>query len=353
MSSLGERAAARADALRERRPVVDHLVRAVQHYVERDGSSAAGAVTFFAFLSFFPILALAFFSVGMISAVYPEARNDLVEFLEQVLPGVVGDEEGRIPLSTFEERAAAVGWAGLAGVLYSGLGWVSGMRRSLQRMFRLPRTERPGFVRGKSWDLLSLVALGSVLMLSLSLSGAVAWSSEQLLEVVGLAGSWPAAAVLWLLGHGLAVAATTLLFLALFRMLARPRVTARALWQGALAGAVGFEVLKAAANFLIAQSQQRPSFQAFGVALILLVWINYFSRLVMFSAAWAYTAPVAEQVRELQERPLVGDDEWDDVVPAPAAVVGEDPTPTPSGEGPERRRRRVGLVTRLRGGDRG
>lgn len=353
MPSLRERATGWWGALRERRPVVDHLVRAVQHYAERDGSSAAGAVTFFAFLSFFPILALAFFAVGMISAVYPEARNDLAEFLEQVLPGVVGDEEGRIPLTAFEDRAAAIGWAGLAGVLYSGLGWVSGMRRSLERMFRLPRAGRPGFLRGKAWDLLSLVALGSVLVVSLALSGAVAWSSEQLLAWVGLTDSRLAAVVLWLLGHGLAIAATTVLFLALFRMLARPQVTARALWQGALTGAVGFEVLKGAANFLIAQTQQRPSFQAFGVALILVVWINYFSRLVMFSAAWAYTAPVAEQVRELEERPLVAQGELEDVVPAPAAVAGEDPAAAPPPATRVRRGRLVALVTRLRGGGRG
>jgi membrane protein len=35
----------------------------------------------------------------------------------------------------------------------------------------------------------------------------------------------------------------------------------------------------------------------FGVTLILLVWINYFSRLVMFAAAWAYTSPSALAVR--------------------------------------------------------
>ena len=66
-----------------------------------------------------------------------------------------------------------------------------------------------------------------------------------------------------------------------------------ALVRGALLGAVGFEVLKLGANLLLEQTQGNPAFQAFGVALILLVWINYFSRLVMYAAAWAYTAPAA------------------------------------------------------------
>ena len=65
-----------------------------------------------------------------------------------------------------------------------------------------------------------------------------------------------------------------------------------ALVRGALLGAVGFEVLKLGANLLLKQTQGNPAFQVFGVTLILLVWINYFSRLVMYAAAWAYTATV-------------------------------------------------------------
>lgn len=343
MPALVERVSARLAALRERRPTVDHVVRTLLHYSDRNGNAQAGAVTFFAFLSFFPLLALAFFAVGYISHVYPDAREDLVIALEQVLPGLVGDGEGQIPLATFEQRAATVGTIGLAGVVYSGLGWVSGMRRALEVMFRLPRTEQPNVLLGKARDLVSLVVLGLVLLLSVSLSGGISWFSELILTWLGLGESLLAAAVLWGVGHGLAVLATTLLLMAMFRMLAKPHVASRALWQGAVAGAVGFEILKAAANLLIAQTKEQPAFQAFGVALILVVWINYFSRLVMLSAAWAYTAPVAEQVRELEHAPLLSEDELDTAVPAPAAVAPEDPPGAPL---PTDRRRRT-LVSRL------
>ena len=46
-----------------------------QHYGDVKGGLQAGAVTYFAFLSFFPILALAFFVVGLLSQVYPDARG--------------------------------------------------------------------------------------------------------------------------------------------------------------------------------------------------------------------------------------------------------------------------------------
>ena len=35
-------------------------------------------MTYFAFLSFFPILALAFFVVGSVAAVFPDAQDNLV-----------------------------------------------------------------------------------------------------------------------------------------------------------------------------------------------------------------------------------------------------------------------------------
>ena len=66
----------------------------------------------------------------------------------------------------------------------------------------------------------------------------------------------------------------------------------RAMWSGALLGAVGFEILKQVSGLLLRVTQGNPAFQVFGIALILLVWINYFSRIVMYAASWAHTDPL-------------------------------------------------------------
>ena len=111
----------------------------LEHYGEVKGGQQAGAVTYFGFLSFFPILALAFFVVGWVSQVYPDAEPDLVEAINGVLPGLIGD--GRGPDVARRHR-------GLRGhgrpdrsrsvVLYAGLGWLSGMRDALLVMFEMP-----------------------------------------------------------------------------------------------------------------------------------------------------------------------------------------------------------------------
>ena len=73
MASVGER----LGSLRERRPWIDHVVRMQQHFGASDAGQQAGAITYFAFLSFFPVLALAFFTVGLLSTVLDGADTTL------------------------------------------------------------------------------------------------------------------------------------------------------------------------------------------------------------------------------------------------------------------------------------
>src|SRR3546814_18841480 len=109
----------------------DHLMRMNEHYGAVKGNLQAGAVTYFAFLSFFPILALGFFVIGYVAKVYPEAQENLTEALGSVLPGMVGEDEGQISPEAIQDAAGAVGLIGLAGVPYAGLGWLSVMREAL------------------------------------------------------------------------------------------------------------------------------------------------------------------------------------------------------------------------------
>ena len=112
MPSLKERLA----TIRERRPFLDHLLRMQEHYSAVKGSQQAGAVTYFGFLSFFPIMALAFFSVGYVSRVYPDAQDALVDAINTVLPGIIGNGDNELSLTDIEDAAGAVGLIGLAGV---------------------------------------------------------------------------------------------------------------------------------------------------------------------------------------------------------------------------------------------
>lgn len=285
----------RLAALRERRPFVDHVVRTFLHYGNVNGNGLAGAVTFFGFLSFFPILALAFFVVAQVSQVY-DVQADLIDAIDKVLPGMVSADgaDGTISLDQVRSAAGAAAGIGIVGVLYSGLGWLSGMREALMAVFEMPKKEKPNFVVGKLKDLLSLATIGLVLVLSVAVAGAVTGFSDTILDWVGLDSelSW----ALSILGVVIGLAANMLLFFALFKLLADPHTPTRSLWSGALLGALGFELLKQLSTYLMTTTKEQPAFQAFGIALILVVWINYFSRVVMYAAAWAHTSAAARSM---------------------------------------------------------
>jgi len=285
----------RVAGVRERRPLVDHLVRAVEHYGQVNGSALAAAVTYFAFLSFFPILALAFAIFGQVTKVYEDAEDTLVDAANSVLPGLVGGANG-VPLDTLQAAAPGIFSVGLLLTLYSGLGWLSGMRTALLAIFEEPQREQPGFAVGKLRDVLALMALGSILVASVAVSGVTTKLLTPITEWLDLGAA--AEGFFWVLALCLGLAANTLLFFAFFRLLAHPSTPSRSLWSGALLGALVFELLKQLSTFLLKATAQSEAFQAFGIALILMVWINYTSRVVVLAAAWAHTSPEARALRD-------------------------------------------------------
>ena len=295
----------RLDDLRARRPLIDHALRTQEHYGATQAGQQAGAVTYFAFLSFFPVLALSVFVVGWIAKVYPDAHSSLTDAIDQVIPGLVGNGQGQISLDDVQRFSGLAGLLGLLGVLYAGLGWLDATRTSLEVVFQVPAKERPGFLQAKAIDLLGLATIGLVLFVSVIAAGLVTGFSSDVLDWLGLGHglAWLLYALTRLIGWGI----NTVLFFVLFR-LGRPEAPSRSLWVGALLGGFVFEVLKAISFLLFRVAQGNPAFQAFGIALVLVVWMNYFARVVLYAASWAHTSPAAREQRlqEFEAPPVQG-----------------------------------------------
>jgi membrane protein len=295
MAGTVDRVKARINELRQHHPALDHAVRTQEHYGETKAGQQAGAVTYFGFLSVFPVLALAFFVVGWVAKVYPEAQDTLVTSIKSMFPGLIGSGPNKLNIEDIQDSAGTAGVIGLLGVLYSGLGWLSALRDALTTVFALPQRAQPSFVMGKVRDLVTLSIIGAVLLVAVAFTGLVSGFSADLLGWLGLSAElgW----LVTLLTIVLGLLANAVLFFAMFRLLAAPDIPRRAMWSGALLGAVGFEILKQVSGLLIRATQGNPAFQVFGLALILLVWINYFSRVVLYAASWAWTHPLAREQR--------------------------------------------------------
>jgi membrane protein len=275
------------------RALLDHLIRAYRRYAARDGSMLAAAVTYFAFLSLFPLMALSFSAVGFIAQFLPDAQHAMGAALQGLLPGMVGDEPDQISLTAIQDAAGTAAGIGVLSMLYAGLGWISQMRDALATVFDVESSRAPSlrrekvvaFIAAQARDAVALMAIGLILLVSVGVSGGLLNFLRHLGRTIGVDDDLGFVMPPLLVAAG--VGTGTVLFFAMFKLLAAPTVTNRALWSGGFVGAVGFEVLKLASTGLLGVTAKQPAFQAFGIALILLVWIHYFSRVLLFAASWA------------------------------------------------------------------
>lgn len=283
--------------VRRRWPFVDHVARTVQHFGRVRGSILSGGITYFGFLSVFPILALAFFVVGYVSEYFPGAQDALEAAINQILPGIVTTQDpppaGKISFDQIAATRNIAGILGALGVLYTGLGFVSNLRTSLEGAFEVPPQRSYGFLPGKLRDLATLVLVGLILLVTVGLSGAVTQYTGDLLRAIGVT-STPVDLAVKVLSVVLGVASGALLFFALYKILPHTDVPDHALWRGAFLAAVGFEAVKQLASFILGAAAG-GALASLALSVTLLVWIYYFSQLTIYGASWAVTAPEARR----------------------------------------------------------
>ncbi|MEV4011183.1 YihY/virulence factor BrkB family protein [Nonomuraea angiospora] len=270
---------------RERRPALDHLIRAVRRYQHQSGDTLAGAVTYYAFLSFFPLVALSYAVLGFVVATSEATRDALEKAIIERLPGIAT----QLNLDAIATARQTAGVIGLLGLLYAGLGALDALRGALREM---SMTTAPplNFLVGKLRDLASIVLIGTTMIASVLVAGFATTATDKVMQFVFGSESALATWGLRLAGVVASVGADWLLFLILLGWVDRPTRPFRLIARGALLGAIGFGVLKQAATLLLGQTLSNPVYGTFAVIVGLLVWINFSARLVLYVAAWTATA---------------------------------------------------------------
>jgi membrane protein len=301
---------ARLRRARARRPVVDHAVLAYQRHNEVAGGQVAAAITYYGFLSFFPLLALTFAVVGYLSVIYPDAKDNVTAAVEAAFPGLLGTGTGQINIDDIVNARKGAGLIGILGLLYAGLGWVDALRTGLRRVFGTEHVPL-ALVRKKTGDAVVLILLGLALLASVGVSTLATDATQYALGHVGLDGSFAASAVLKVVAVLLALVVDTLLLSILFSRLPGADISWHQVRSGARLGAVGFEALKLVGTFLLARTTSNPLYATFGVLVGLLVWINLVSRVLTYAAAWAATQAYLEETADDYEP-----------VPVPVAAPG-------------------------------
>ena len=261
--------------------------RAWKRYGDAHGNVLAGGVSFFAFFSIFPAVALAFTVFGFVLRSRPDLLQAVTAQLSQTLPGFVQDAahpQGIIPVKAPRPGALTVtGIVAFVALVLSGLGWLGALREGIRAVFGVEGSVG-NVVTGKLRDLGVLVTLGLGVALTAILTSAVGAAAGWVASHVGLSGS---AWVVTVAGLLVSAVADSALMLLLMRVLSDIDVPWQRLRTGAVVGGVGFTLLKFFGAALASHASSNPLFASVAVVVGLLFWLNLIARLTLVSAAWA------------------------------------------------------------------
>lgn len=287
----------RLERERAKRHWLDHLMRAGSRYSTQNGNYYAAGITYFTVLALVPIIMIAFAALGF--ALAGDATR-LMSVQSSITANVPGKLQGTVNelLSSAIKSRTSVGVIGLLGALYSGLGWMNNIRTALTAQWEQHHSG-PSFVKKKIVDLGALVGLFLALVVSVLLSALGSTATGVVLRLVHLNTVPGAFLVTRLLAIVLSIAATWAVFTWVIARLPREKVSLRSSIRAALLAAVAFEVLKQIMAFYLPKVVDGPAGSVFGPVLGILVFVYFTSRVLLFSTAWAATAPDSVAVAEV------------------------------------------------------
>jgi membrane protein len=277
------------------RPGIAHLIRAFGRYSDRLGSQFAGAITYFSFLALVPITMVAFAVVGIVLYNRPDVVTELANSIADAVPGNLGTQIQDV-INTAISSRYSVGIVGLLIALYSGIGWMSNLREAVRAQWR-PTFEqsdelKDSFIVGLLRNLVNLFGLGLAIVISLALTAAAGTAQSWVLDLLGLDDIGWLKPVFSAITFLIAIGADVVIFYWLYSRLPEPqyRPPSKALWRGALAAAVAFEVLKFVLSIIL-PTLSSPTAVVFGSIIGLFLFINLVCQMLLFVAAWIATAP--------------------------------------------------------------
>lgn len=278
------------DRLRNRFGWFDRVMLAQGRYNDCKGDFYAAGITYFTIFALFPLLMVGFSIGGFILANQPDLMIQVEDKIRSTVSGDFGAQLVELMDSAIESRGT-VGIIGLATAAWAGLGWMNNLREALSQMWE-QRHEPSGFVATKLSDLAALVSAFLALTLTIGLT---ALSKKSAMSTVlgwfGLHDVPGLGVALQVTSWFVSILISWMFFTWIIARLPRESVSFRSSLRAGLLAAVAFEIFKQVASIYLQSVLTGPAGATFGPVLGLMVFAYITARLILFSTAWAATAP--------------------------------------------------------------
>jgi membrane protein len=246
----------------------------IYKFGDDQGAYLTALITYYGFLSLFPLLLLLVTILGFVLQHDPHLQAELVGSTLAELP-IVGSQLGR---NVHALKGSTLGVAvGVIGTLYGCLGAAGALQNAFNRVWAVPRNRRPNPILTRVRGLLLLLVLGAGVLATTVISG-LATSSGEFGATVGT--------VLAVASIPLGTIANIALFMLTFRVLTAREVRTRDLRTGAVIAAVGWQALQLLGTYLVAHllKGSPTAYGAFGLVLGLMAWIYLLALVVVVAA---------------------------------------------------------------------
>ncbi len=215
------------DRVQQRSRAAGFVIAVIYKYVDDQSNYLAALITYYAFVSLFPLLLLLTTALGVLLRERPEWREQIVDSAISQLP-LLGNQLNE-PNALSGGTAAVV--IGVAGALYGGLGVGTAVQNAMDTVWAVPRYVRPDPIKARLRSLMLLIVFGSALI------------ATTLLTAIGR--SW---AALGMVGTGAVVLASlvlnTTVCVAAFRVSTVRELSIRQVLPGAVLAAVLWQLLQ-------------------------------------------------------------------------------------------------------------
>jgi membrane protein len=264
--------AARLDGFQRRHTWLGFPLAVVYKFIDDQGGYLAVLITYYGFVSLFPMLLLLVSVLGYTLQSHPALQQALLGSALQQFP-IVGPQLQQNISSIHGSGLGVV--LGILGAVYGGLGVSVAIQTALNRVWAVPRYARPDPVVSRLRGLVLFVLIGVVVLITTALAA------------VG-----PVAAG-YGFGAGVRIAATAVAmivnmgaFLVMFRVLTARDVPLADLMPGAVSAGVAVQVLQTVGALFVSYELNGASqiYGVFGLVLGLLAWLYLQAVIVVFCA---------------------------------------------------------------------
>jgi membrane protein len=270
-------ATSRLDTLQQRHSWVGFPLAVAYKFFDDQGGYLAALITYYGFLSLFPLLLLVVTVLGFVLHNDPSLQNQIINSAVGDFP-IVG-EQLKSDITGFHGSDVAL-VLGLVGLLYGSLGVAQAAQHAMNTVWAVPRHRRPNPLRSRLRSLRLLLLLGLGVLITTALSALSTSAAAYAHDLAGVSIG------LRILAIVVGAAANVGLFILAFRLLTSRPVSVRDVWVGAVVAGLVWQVLQLVGTYIVAHHVKGASevYGTFGLVLGLMLWIYVEAIVVVISA---------------------------------------------------------------------